>query len=271
MTTVLPRPSTGRVLSPTRASLLVVHSFWTWYRRNWRASITSGFLQPALYLVALGFGFGSQVTAGPSTLGLPYVQYLAPALLAASLTQVAAFESTYPVLSAFRWQRVYHAMASTPITPSQVLAGQLGWIAIRLGFTAVAFTLVAAVLGAITGPAIVLSILISVLTGMAVSAPIVAYSATLENEGQGFNVVFRFIIIPMTLFAGTFFPVDQLPGWVQPLVWITPLWHGTELSRDAAFATLELWPTLGHLTYLAAVVAVGAYLGRRVFIRRLAV
>ncbi|WP_436495211.1 ABC transporter permease [Actinokineospora sp. HUAS TT18] len=268
MTTTQP---TGRVLSPVRASFLVFDSFWTWYRRNWRASVTSSFLQPALYLVALGFGFGSQVRPGPATLGLPYVQYLAPALLVASMMQIAAFESTYPVLSAFRWQQTYLAITATPITPGQVLGGQLTWIAARLGFSAVAFALIAAVLGAVTGPAIVWSVFIAVLTGMAVSAPIVAYSATLESEGQGFNVLFRFIIIPMTLFAGTFFPVEQLPGWVRPLVWITPLWHGTELSRDLTFGTVEPLQALGHLTYLVALLALGAYLARRVFNRKLAV
>jgi lipooligosaccharide transport system permease protein len=265
------RPSTGHVLSPVRRSLLVVEGQWIWYRRNWRSSVASTFVQPALYLVAIGFGFGGQVHPSEATLGLPYAQYLAPALLVASLVQMASVDSTYPILSAFKWQQTYIGITATPITPGQVLGGQLGWIAARLVFAGAAFVLVASVLGAVTGQAIGLSILVGVLTAMALAAPVVAYAATLENEGQGFNVIFRFIVMPMTLFAGTFYPVDQLPLWVRPLAWITPLWHGTELSRDLAFGTVEFGPALGHLAYLAAMIAVGTYFAHRNFVRRLAI
>ncbi|GLZ39675.1 ABC transporter permease [Actinokineospora sp. NBRC 105648] len=262
---------TAHVPSPPRAAWLVVEGLWTWYRRNWRSSVVSSVLQPVLYLVALGFGFGSQVRAGAATEGLPYVQYLAPALLVASATQTAAFESTYPVLSAFKWQRTYLGVTATPITSGQLVAGQLTWIVLRLGFSAVAFLLVAALLGALTGPGVLLSLVFALLTAMAFAAPVVAYAATIDSEGQQFNVVFRFIVMPMTMFAGTFFPVEQLPAWVRPLVWLTPLWHGTELSRAAAFGSMELLPTLGHLAYLVALLGVGAHLARRTFLRRLAV
>jgi lipooligosaccharide transport system permease protein len=99
----------------------------------------------------------------------------------------------------------------------------------------------------------------------------VAFSATVEREGTAFNNVFRFVVMPMTLFAGTFFPVASLPVWVRPLAWITPLWHGTELSRAAAFGRMQFWPVLGHIGYLLLLIGIGAALAGRFFRRRLEV
>jgi lipooligosaccharide transport system permease protein len=110
-----------------------------------------------------------------------------------------------------------------------------------------------------------------VFAGAAFAAPLVAFSATLDNEGQTFSLVFRFVVLPMTLLAGTFFPVSRLPGWVHPFAWVTPLWHGTELSRGAAFGTLEFLPALGHVAYLSLMLAVGVVLAQRNFRRRLGV
>ncbi|WP_026423110.1 ABC transporter permease [Actinokineospora inagensis] len=270
-TTHRPPGTVAHAPSTPVAAWLVVEGLWTWYRRNWRSSVVSSVLQPVLYLLALGVGFGSQVRPSAATDGLPYVQYLAPALLVASAVQTAAGESTYPILSSFKWQRTYLGITATPITAHQVVAGQLTWIALRLIFSSVAFVLIAAALGAVTSAGVVLSLLAALLTAMAFATPVVAYSATVESEGQQFNVIFRFIVMPMTVFAGTFFPADQLPGWVQPLVWLTPLWHGTELSRAAAFGTGELLPVLGHVLFLGALLVVGVRLSIRTFVRRLEV
>jgi lipooligosaccharide transport system permease protein len=267
---ITPRPSTGRSLGSVRAVLLVVEGMWTWYRRNWRASVASSFLNPVLFLVAMGFGLGSQVTPSAATDGLRYVEYLAPAMLVMALVQNAVFESTYPVLSSFKWQRTYWAMTASPITPGQVLGGQLAWVAVRMLLSGVAFLVVAAALGAVTGFGVLLSLVFAVLAAMATCAPVVAFSATIESEGQQFNALFRFVLMPMTLLAGTFFPVSQLPEWLRPLAWLTPLWHGTELARAAAFGALRLWPVLGHVGYLLAMLAVGALIARRLFERRLA-
>jgi lipooligosaccharide transport system permease protein len=270
MSTVDVQPSTGRVVSPVRAALLVVEGQWTWYRRNWRSSVVSSVVQPVLFLLALGFGLGSQVAPSEATGGLRYVVYLAPALLVATSVQIASFECTYPVLSAFKWQRVYWAIGATPVGPGQIFAGHLVWVAIRLTVSGAAYLIVAAVLGTLTGPGVIVSLVVAVVTGLAFAAPLTAYSATIETEGQQFNAIFRFIVMPMILFAGAFFPVEQLPVWLRPIAWVTPLWHGTELSRGAAFGGLDLLATLGHLAFLLALFAVGAWLGVRNYRRRLA-
>lgn len=269
---VAPR-STGRVPSRTRGVLIVVEGFWTWYRRNWRATAVSSVLQPLLFLLAFGVGFGSLVAGGgqaaQATGGAPYLVWLAPALLAVSAVQSAAFESTYPVLSAFKWQRVYHAMAAGPITPAQIALGHLSWTVAKMAGSGAVYVAVIAVFGGVTGPGIVLSLLAAVLTGAAVASLVMAFSATVDNEGGPFNALFRFVVIPMTLFSGTFFPVDRLPEWIRPLTFLSPLWHGTELARDAALGVWRPLAVLGHTAVLAGLLAVGTVLVTRLYRRRL--
>ncbi|GAA3242194.1 ABC transporter permease [Pseudonocardia petroleophila] len=262
--------SAGRAPTPVGGVLLVVEHFWTWYRRNWRATAVSSILQPLLFLLAFGVGFGSLVGDSGATGGAPYLVWLAPALLAVSAVQSAAFESTYPVLSGFKWQRVYHAMAAGPITPGQVALGQLGWTTAKITGSGAVYIGVIAVFGGVARPTIVLSLLAAALTGAAVAALVTAFAATVESEGAAFNSLFRFVVVPMTLFSGTFFPVDRLPEWIRPVAWISPLWHGTELARDAALGIWRPLAVLGHVAVLAALLAVGTALSVRFFRRRLA-
>ncbi|HEX6344600.1 ABC transporter permease [Umezawaea sp.] len=266
----IPSRSTGVVLNPVRAVLIGVEKHWTWYRRNWRATAISSFLQPVLFLVAMGFGFGSQVQPGEATGGQTYLVYLAPALVVVTAVQNATWESTYAVLSAFIWQKSYWGAVVTPVTPAQICYSQLTWIAFRLVSSAAVFLAVAAALGAVSGPGVLLALPFAVLAGLAFAAPVVAFSATRETA-EGFSGLFRFVVIPMTLFTGAFFPISQLPEWLRPVAWITPVWHGVELARGATFGTLRLLPALGHVGYLVALTAVGVVLGRRYFQRRLAV
>jgi lipooligosaccharide transport system permease protein len=257
-------PGGRPVLAGWAAALRVVEGLWTWYRRNWRATVVSSLLQPLLMLVAFGVGFGSLIDtsarAARATGGVPYLLYLAPALLAVSAVQTAAFESSYPILSSFKWRRTYEGIMATPITPAQLAAGQLTWIALRLTMSGAAYLLVIMLFGAVHGPGVVAAWVFAVLCGMAFSAPLVAFSAAQEREGGAFTAIFRFVVLPMTLFSGTFFPISQLPAAVQPLAWISPLWHGTELARGAALGTLQLTPAAGHLAYLVALLVVGVRL-----------
>ncbi|MGH3901723.1 MAG: ABC transporter permease [Pseudonocardiaceae bacterium] len=257
---------TGRVPLGWQAALLVVEERWLWYRRNWRATAISSLLQPLLFLVAFGIGFGRLIDANDgaarATGGMPYLVYLAPALLVIGAVQTAAFESTYPILSAFKWQRTYWAVTATPVTPAQLAGGQLTWIALRLTLSGAAYLLVVALFGVMHGPGVLLALAFAVLCGMAFSAPLVAFSAAQEGEGTAFAAVFRFVVVPMTLFSGTFFPISQLPGVIQPLAWISPLWHGTELTRGATLGTVALWPAVGHVAYLTALLLAGVLLSR---------
>jgi len=269
-----PARSAGRTPSPVGGVLLVVEHYWTWYRRNWRATAVSSVLQPLLFLLAFGVGFGTLVEgtgrAAEATGGVEYLVWLAPALLAVSAVQTAAFESTYPVLSAFKWQRLYHAMTATPLTPAQVALGHLSWIVAKMTATGAVYLAVIAAFGGVRSAGVLISLLAASLTGAAVAALVMSFAATVENEGTAFSMLFRFVVIPMTLFSGTFFPVDRLPALVQPFAWVSPLWHGTVLARSAALDRWEPLAALGHLAYLVALLVLGLWLVVRGFRRRLA-
>lgn len=256
-----------------RGVAFVVEYFWTWYRRNWRATVVSAVLQPVLFLVAFGIGFGSLIAgrpgAGAATGGVPYLQWLAPALLVVSAVQGGTFESSYPVVSGFKWQRTYHAITAGPISAGQVVAAHVVWIATKIALTGAVFVAIVTAVGGARGPGIVGSLFAASLAGAAMAACVAAYAATVSTD-NGFTVLFRLIIIPMSLFSGTFFPVDRLPGWIRPLVWLSPLWHGTELARASALGGWQLGPALAHVAFLLAMVGIGSAVAVRLFARRLA-
>jgi len=273
------RPATGRALGPLGGTLLVAAWKWTWYRRNWRATAVSSILQPLLFLLAFGVGFGALIDgtgrAAQATGGLDYLVWLAPALLCVSAVQTGVFDSTYPVLSGLKWQRHYLAMTATPIGPGQVVAGHLAWTTIKIGGCGAIYVAVIAAFGGVRSPGIVTALLVALLAGAAVAAPVTALTAGIEDEGSAFTVLFRLVLIPMTLFSGTFFPVDRLPAWVQPVAWVSPLWHGTELARAAALGGAErpwgeaVLPALVHMAVLLAFVAAGSAVAVARFRRRL--
>jgi lipooligosaccharide transport system permease protein len=253
-----------------RASWFGFEKHWTWYRRNWRATVVTSFLTPVLFLLALGIGFGSQVQSTALIGGVPYLQYIAPALVVVTALQGATFESTYAIMSAFLWQKTYVGMVATPITPAQVLYGQVSWIGAQLFARSAVFVVIAALLGAAAGPGLLLSVPLGTLAGLAFACPLIAYSARLDKP-DSFTTIFRFVLMPMMLFTGAYFPVSQLPDWLLPLVWLTPSWHGIELARGTAFGTLGLLPALGHIAFLTAMTVAGVVLAAKTFHRRLAV
>jgi lipooligosaccharide transport system permease protein len=241
------------------------------YRSTWRGSLVSSFLNPVLFLAAMGLGLGTLVDeagrAG-SLAGGSYLAFLGPGLLAAAAMQTGAGEASYPVMSGIKWSKTYHAALATPLGARDVALGQLLWIAVRVAITAVTFTAVLVLFGAAESAAVVLAVPAAVLVGMAHAAPVVAFVATTEND-YVLPSLFRFVLMPMFLFSGTFFPVDQLPAWLRPVAWATPLWHGVEACRSLALGTGSLAGAAGHLAYVAAWVVVGTVLAVRAFERRL--
>ena len=199
------------------------------YRRTWRGSAASSLLAPVLYLGALGLGLGSLVDASSGGVaGVPYFEFVGPGLLAATAMQIATVESTYPVMAAIKWHKQYLAMLATPLTVRDVLAGHLLWMATRIGATCAIYLAVILIAGAGVAPTAALALPAALLVGMAFATPITAFAARQQNDA-GFAGLFRFVIIPLFLFSGTFFPVSQLPAFLQPIAYVTPLWHGVEL------------------------------------------
>lgn len=243
------------------------------WRRLWRGSAFSTFVGPSLYLGAMGLGLGGLIEANDTTVaGLSYLQFVAPGLLAATSLQMAAGDSLWPVMAGTKWIRHYHAMVAAPLAATDVMLGHLGWLVVRLSMAGAAFLIVAAVLGALASPFAVLALPAAVLTGLAFAAPLTAFSATQETDAR-FALVMRFFVLPLFLFSGTFFPITQLPLWMQGVAWISPLWHGVVLCRSATTGSLPDGGVFGlavHLAILLAFIGAGVAWGARTFTTRLA-
>ena len=219
----------------------------------------------------MGLGLGSLVDKHSHVVdGVSYLDYIAPALLAATAMQIGATDAMYPVMGAIKWLRTYFAMLATPLRVDDVLVGHLAWMASRVALVSAAYLTVMAAFGVVRSPLAVLALPAAVLTGVAFSAPITAFAATQEGD-IAFSSITRFALIPLFLFSGTFFPVSQLPGWLQPVAYATPLYHGVELCRGLVLGRLSAGSGLGDLAYLMALTVIGFLAGRRTFARRLVV
>jgi lipooligosaccharide transport system permease protein len=244
--------------------------YWSYqYKRTWRRSIATSFLVPILYLTSMGVALGSLIDKHSHGVGgVSYIAYLAPGLLAATCMQIGANDTMWPVMGAIKWMRTYLAMLAAPLSVYDVLLGHLAWVAARLSIVVSIYLAVMAAAGTVHSPWAVLALPAGVLTGMAFAAPMAAFSATLEKD-TAFSTVYRFVVIPLFLFSGTFFPISQLPHGLQYLAYATPLFHGVALCRDLTLGQGRPWVDLGHAAYLAAWVGVGYLCGRRTFARRL--
>jgi lipooligosaccharide transport system permease protein len=266
--------TTGGLPPAPSGAALVGRSVDFWrvqYRRTWRGTWAPTVLTPLGFLAAMGLGLGSIVDEGAraDTLGgVSYLDFIAPGLMAASVMQQAAFESSYPVLGAIKWAKQYHAQLAAPLRVRDVLAGHVIWVTLRLGISAAVFLVIMALFGTLQSPWAVLCIPAAVLTGAAWVPGMFGYAATLETD-SGFALVFRFLVMPMFLFSGTFFPVSQLPLAFELVAYVTPIWHGVELCRMLTLGTVAALPALGHVAYLLAWSAVGFELARRSYRRRL--
>jgi lipooligosaccharide transport system permease protein len=236
------------------------------YRATWRGSVVSGFLAPLLYLGSLGFGLGSLIHQGVA--GVPYVIFVAPGVLAANAMQTAVGEATYPVMGAIKWQRQYHAMLAAPLGVADLMLGHLAFIVLRATLVTIAFVLVGAVLGAFRSWWVLAAVPVAVLSAAAHAAPVMAYSARQEDDG-GFSLLYRFGMIPTFLFAGTFFPVEQLPVLLCRLAQVTPLWHTTQLCRELSLGGASPLAAAGHLGYLVLWLVAGTGLALLALRRRL--
>lgn len=240
------------------------------YRRTWRSSLFLSFLQPTLYLTAMGIGLGRLVDGGGAQLPgqVSYLRFLGPGLLAAWCMQTASFESSFSISGKMTERRNYEAMFATPLRVIDLVTGELAWVGVRLLSVATIFAVVLSLFGAVRASLALLSVPPAVLTGLAFSAPMLAYAGHIKAGGN-FNVAFRFIIAPLFLFSGVFFPVTQLPVPLQWLATFTPLYHGVELTRGLALQTLT-WPAAAlHVLVLLAVVMLGIRAAVWTFARKL--
>jgi lipooligosaccharide transport system permease protein len=260
-------------------ALSVLEFELTGYRRTWRGSVLSSFVLPVLFVIGFGFSVGTYVDAGHKLGPVSYLDYIVPGMLASTAMQVAFGESAWPVMGRFQWFRLYHAMIAAPLRVVDILAGDLLFVLFRIVTTSSVFLLVISVLGAVR-PAwsgvhswwALATIPICGLVGMAFAAPIFAYAGLVQTDSY-FPLLQRFVVLPMSLFAGVFFPVERLPEALRWLAYVSPLWHAVELCRAATLPAYRLsWLAVaGHVGYLAGWIAAGFWLAAYAFRRRVVV
>jgi lipooligosaccharide transport system permease protein len=237
------------------------------YRRVWRASTWSSFVLPVLTMLGFGLGVGSYVSGGVG--GVPYLDWIVPGLMAQTAMQTALGETTWPVLSRFEWNKIYLGQTAAPLRVSDVLGGQLLFVLFRILLAVAAFLAVAAMFGAAHSGWAVLAVPAALLTGLAVAAPMTAFTASITTESL-LPIVLRLGVVPMSLFSGVFFPLPLLPSGLRLAAEVLPLWHGVDLCRAATLGVhLPASTLLIHLAVLALWAGAGWVLALRRFHRRL--
>lgn len=256
--------------------------YGSWYVAEHRIRGMRSYLQtiavtavgnPFVYLFALGVGLATLVDKhlGPGAVnGVGYLAFVAPALLATAAVTVAAEECTYPIMMGFKWNPIFYGMNAAPLTGNQIVNGMFIAVAVRILPTCIVYFLVMLLFGAVPSALGVLVIFVAAFTGLAVGFIIASYTARIEEDRGQPAMIMRFGVTPMFLFSGTFFPLSQLPIYLQWIGWISPLWHGTQLGRVLSYGAVEPgWLTVVHVVYLLALCFVGWRLTQRVVSGRL--
>ncbi len=225
---------------------------------------------PVLYLFAFGVGLATLITGnvGP-TAGVAYLEFVAPALLATAGVLVAMEEYTFGILLGLKWNATYVAMNATPLSPRNIVNGIMLFVLLRMTLTTGIYFLVMVVFGAVHSPWGILTVVAGLLAGFAFS-PVAAYAATIQEDRGQFAILQRVVILPLTLFSGTVFPLTQLPIFLQWIGWLSPLWHASQLGRQFLYGPTEpIWLTVIHVVYLVTLGVVGWQLCVRNVAKRL--
>jgi lipooligosaccharide transport system permease protein len=225
-------------------------------RRTWVSVALSGFLSPVLTMLALGWGIGSQIDDVSSLGTEDYLHFVAPGVMAGAAMLQGGFSSLWQALGALRWEGTYKNVVRSPASFADAMTGRLVWITLQLSLSSVAFLVIMLITIGWSGFGALLTPLVAGLTGVAVAAPILAFSSRRENE-QGFALVGRLTLTPLFVFSGTFTSVESLPSVIAAVVKVFPGYHGIELTRDLINERAAIGPSLGHLVVLALWIAAG--------------
>jgi lipooligosaccharide transport system permease protein len=235
---------------------------WMVYRRTWMI-IFSGLFEPLFYLASMGIGLGHYVPhVDVEGVGLiSYASFIAPALLAAAAMNGAVYDSTN-VFWKMKYAKVYDAMLSTPIGPTDVAVGETAWALFRGLLYAAAFLVVAAVLGLIHSPWAVLALPAALLIGFGFAGVGIAGTTYMRNW-QDFEFL-AIVQLPMFLFSATFYPLSVYPEALQWVIRCTPLYDAIALMRGLMLGSVG-WYQLANVAYLAVMGLIGVRIaGRRV-------
>jgi len=255
----------GGGLSPVQGVLRQLDNLVIIYRRTWKGTVFSSFVSPLFYVLAMGVLLGGFIHASPARLegATSYLAFVVPGLIAAQAMQTAVSETTYPVMSALKWQRTFYAQMATPLGPRDLANAMLCWVLFRVGTTCGVYFLVMSpfgVFGSWWGP--VLAWLVTMLLGLAFGTWVFAFSAQTRSESS-FGLIYRLGLIPLFLFSGSFFPITNLGTGGAWVARCTPLWHGVNLARMLCLDHLVWSTAVVNLLVLAVLTGVGWWVALR--------
>jgi len=246
------RARLGRLERPALAGVLVreIINFSSF----WRSTTFSSTVEPTIYLLAFGFGFGSLVA---TVQGLDYVEFVGTGTVATAIMFSSVFATMFGTYVKREFQRTYDAILAAPVDPEELVTGEVLWVSVRAGVYGTAPLLVAMLFGLDPSWGMLTIPLIGFVTGFGWAAFGVLVSAVLKSIDH-FSYVTSTVVTPVFLVAGTYFPLDGLPEWAQVAGHFNPLFHCVQLVRHAAFGW-EGWADLGHL---GAILAFGLLMWR---------
>ena len=240
-------------------------------RKLWKANLMATVIQPFFYLLGIGFGVGKLVDQGatsPTILNdISYLAFYATALPATTAMFSAGQFALWPTLDGFNWSNAYKAMVATPLDARDVVAGYILHLTLRTAIGATGTTIALLIFEQTRSWRLVGVLPAAVLTGLAFALPIASWASTRQSD-RSFTVIVRFVLVPMFLFGGTFYPIEQLPPLLAAVAKISPLWHGIELSRDLMLTGASL-TTAVHALVLVGFITGGWVLSSITFRRRL--
>jgi lipooligosaccharide transport system permease protein len=234
----------GRLERPALAGVLVreVINFSSF----WRSSTFSSTVEPTIYLIAFGFGFGSLVS---KVNGLDYVQFVGTGTVATAVLFSSVFPAMFGTFVKYTYQKTYDAILAAPVDTEELVTGEALWIAARAGVFGCVPMLVAIVFGLDPSWGMLLVPFIAFIAGFGWASFGILISAVMKSI-DNFSYVTSTVITPLFLVAGTFFPISGLPQWARILANVNPLYHCVQLVRDAVFGFV--WLDLWHLGFMIA-------------------
>ncbi|GII85989.1 transport permease protein [Sphaerisporangium siamense] len=206
------------------------------YRRYWASTSFASLVEPTIYLLAFGFGFGSVIGAA---YGYDYRDFVSTGVVATSVLFISAFGAMFGTFIRRTYQHTYDAVLAAPVDVHELVTAEASWLAAKAGVYGCAPVLVGVAFGLRPSPGMLLVPFIAFLTGLGFGLFGIWVSSIVPSINT-FDYVISGVLAPMFLVAGTFFPVDQLPSWAAAVARVNPLYHCVELVRDAVFGRLGL-------------------------------
>jgi len=252
------RPSSAMFAG--RPQVLLERGWLAFKSSNW-VPVLTGFIEPVLFLLAFGYGMGAligNIKTGGTT--IDYTMFIAPGLLATSAMNGAFYDSTWNVFFKLNESKLYKTMLSTPLGPMDIALGEITWALLRGLVYSIGFMTVVSVLGLTPSAWAILAIPAASLVAFGFASFGMAITSFFKTYQQmGFiNVV----LLPLTLFSGSLYPISVYPDWLEKVIMALPLWHGIAMIRGFWFGEIDSGLLL-HITYFLVMIATGLFITSR--------